>query len=692
MDLTMNPSLTRTATAPADRTFPMAELWQVAPDYTLKRCIDVALAGTMLLLTAPLFVLIAVAIKLEDGGPVFFTQERWGRWGERFRVHKFRSMRSGPVEVVVKPAGRNDARVTRVGRVLRGMALDELPQLWSVLRGDMSFVGPRPLAVGEARPDTGCGLVEDIPGFFERLAVRPGLTSLATIYIPKDSPPEVKFRYDGRYIARRRLSLDLHLIVMSIFISLLGRWESRCAKLAGIAPGRHDLAGREGVIRMPIPIHVGRRAAVLLLTVGVVFSAVPVTAQQSAGEGRDEFDAQVQALMNADLKLGPFFIRPGVGVGTAYESVPIRGNSDEPPQVVGDAVFKLSPRLDVVMPFRGQHEIKATGQLIYNWYSRFSELRNWDRIARASYRYRGDWLDVRVADDLTDRQVSFLDYVGDGGSSSNPQFDLDTRHRERRNNTFARVGITKFHRTDLQFRGGYETIRYKEDLIETDVPLSDELDRNEASFGTTARLRARPKTTVGIVYDYLNADYVETASFRDHGTHRIAGLLELDRSAGVFGSVELGYRNLSPRSPDETGFNGVVFKGRLGTIVGQRIRVWLNGVRDTTPTFWDANIFALRHGAGGEVEVPLSTDFTLSGDIGRFWLDYPVETTASLVDGSVLTAERRDRVWNYGATFGWTKDRNQSYRLRIGYYDRASNFDTQSLHGWRVSTGVQFSR
>ena len=88
----------------------------------------------------------------------------------------------------------------------------------------------------------------------------------------------------------------------------------------------------------------------------------------------------------------------------------------------------------------------------------------------------------------------------------------------------------------------------------------------------------------------------------------------------------------------------------------------------------------------------MSADFTMSADLGRFWLEYPVETTAPILDGTLLTAQRRDRVWNYGATVSWTKHRTQIYRLRVGYYDRTSNFDTQSLHGWRLSTGVTFSR
>src|SRR4030088_195622 len=115
----------------------------------IKRAFDVVLSGFGLLVSAPLWVLFAAAIKLQDGGPIFFTQERVGRAGLVFKALKFRSMivdadaATGP-----KQAQRHDTRVTPVGRLLRATAMDELPQLWNIFCGDMSFVGPRPLRPG----------------------------------------------------------------------------------------------------------------------------------------------------------------------------------------------------------------------------------------------------------------------------------------------------------------------------------------------------------------------------------------------------------------------------------------------------------------------------------------------------------------------------------------------------------------
>jgi len=200
----------------------------------LKRSLDIFLSGIMLFLSVPVFLPIALAIRLEDGGPIFYRQERWGKGGTRFRVYKFRTMvpdadrKFGLIQAV-----ENDRRITRIGRLLRAMGLDELPQILNILAGEMSFVGPRSLAVGEVVKDDKRELLryEDIPGFRRRLSVRPGLTGLATIYIPKDASPYRKFRYDLLYIRRQSIWLDLHLIALSFWISFRGKWETRSSKI-----------------------------------------------------------------------------------------------------------------------------------------------------------------------------------------------------------------------------------------------------------------------------------------------------------------------------------------------------------------------------------------------------------------------------------------------------------------------------
>ena len=201
-----------------------------APQRFAKRAFDACLAASGLIGSSPLWALFAVAIKLEDGGPVFYGQERVGQGGRTFFVWKFRTM-IPDAEAAVGPvqATERDPRVTRVGRVLRATALDELPQLWNIFRGDMSFVGPRALRPGEIEV-LGSGRVErleDVSGFARRCTVRPGLTGIAQIFAPRDIPRRAKFRYDALYLQRPGFWLDLRLILLSFWITFRGRWESR---------------------------------------------------------------------------------------------------------------------------------------------------------------------------------------------------------------------------------------------------------------------------------------------------------------------------------------------------------------------------------------------------------------------------------------------------------------------------------
>ncbi|MGH9372502.1 MAG: sugar transferase, partial [Vicinamibacterales bacterium] len=205
----------------------------LVPPPHLKRLFDATLAGAGLFLSAPVWGLAAALIKLEDGGPVFFRQERVGQNGATFRVLKFRSMvvhaerDHGPLQ-----ASAGDARITRIGRLMRATAMDELPQLVNIFKGEMSFVGPRALRPGEIESvgDGSVVAMETIDGYKERTAVQPGLTGIAQIYAPRDVTRRHKFRYDRVYVKRRSFWLDIRLILVSFWISMRGTWEHRQRK------------------------------------------------------------------------------------------------------------------------------------------------------------------------------------------------------------------------------------------------------------------------------------------------------------------------------------------------------------------------------------------------------------------------------------------------------------------------------
>ncbi|HEV8617611.1 MAG TPA: sugar transferase [Methylomirabilota bacterium] len=199
-----------------------------ALDRAAKRAVDVALSAIGLGLLLPAWGLLALAIKLEDGGPVFFAQERWGEGQRTIRVRKFRSMAVHAADRAVQ-AVAGDRRITRVGRLMRATALDESPQLLNIFMGEMSFVGPRVLPINEIQArERDAALPDDaIPGFELRCAVPPGLTGLAQLYAPRDVPRRQKFRYDSLYVRRRSVWLDLRLIALSIFVSITGQWQRR---------------------------------------------------------------------------------------------------------------------------------------------------------------------------------------------------------------------------------------------------------------------------------------------------------------------------------------------------------------------------------------------------------------------------------------------------------------------------------
>lgn len=182
-------------------------------EYWGKRILDVSMSSLMLLLFSPFMLIIAAAIKLEDGGPVFYRQKRVTKGGRVFDILKFRSMRPDAEKDGAKVCTVNDDRITRIGHIIRATRLDEIPQLINILKGDMSIVGPRPERVEHVEKYTA-----QLPEFAYRLRVRGGLTGYAQIYGKYNTGAEDKLKMDLMYIERQSLLLDLQLIFLTIKI------------------------------------------------------------------------------------------------------------------------------------------------------------------------------------------------------------------------------------------------------------------------------------------------------------------------------------------------------------------------------------------------------------------------------------------------------------------------------------------
>lgn len=192
-------------------------LWQVR----IKRIIDVLFGSFLGICSLPICLLAAIAIKLDDRGPVFYSQERIGLYGKPFTVYKFRTMRTDAEKYGAQWATKKDPRITRIGHFLRKTRIDELPQILCVLKGDMSMVGPRPeraVFIGKLR--------EQIPFYISRLKMKPGLTGWAQVCHHYDTSIEdvqIKLQYDMYYYENMSLLLDFQILVRTVYVVLTGK-------------------------------------------------------------------------------------------------------------------------------------------------------------------------------------------------------------------------------------------------------------------------------------------------------------------------------------------------------------------------------------------------------------------------------------------------------------------------------------
>ena len=195
---------------------PILHLNQLGPqqfEKVIKRLMDIIVSFIVLVITSPIMLIVAICIKLEDHGPVLYSQTRLTQYEREFKIYKFRSMRVDAEKNGVQFAKENDDRITKVGKVIRAMRLDELPQVFNILKGDMSLVGPRP-----ERPEFANKIYNELPEFRYRLKVKAGLTGYAQIYGKYNTTLKDKLLLDLLYIENYSLLLDIKLIFMTVKI------------------------------------------------------------------------------------------------------------------------------------------------------------------------------------------------------------------------------------------------------------------------------------------------------------------------------------------------------------------------------------------------------------------------------------------------------------------------------------------
>jgi len=179
------------------------------------RTIDICLSLIGIVIGIPLIIIFGILIKLEDKGPIIYKQERVGKHGKLFNVYKLRSMRVDAEKYGAQWAQDNDPRILKVGNFIRKTRIDEIPQLFNILKGDMSIIGPRP-----ERPMFTMQFNDDIDGFINRLLVKPGLTGWAQVNGGYEMIPEEKLKWDIDYIQSRNILMDIRIIFKTIFKSV----------------------------------------------------------------------------------------------------------------------------------------------------------------------------------------------------------------------------------------------------------------------------------------------------------------------------------------------------------------------------------------------------------------------------------------------------------------------------------------
>lgn len=182
-----------------------------------QRIMDLVLSIIGLVIGLPLIAIFGILIKIEDKGPITYKQERLGKCGRRFYIYKLRFMRTDAEKFGAQWAEKDDPRITKVGKFIRKTRIDEIPQLFNILKGDMGLIGPRP-----ERPNFTVQFNEEIPGFINRLAIKPGLTGWAQVNGGYEITPEEKLKEDIYYIKNRSILLDFKILFKTVKVVLTG--------------------------------------------------------------------------------------------------------------------------------------------------------------------------------------------------------------------------------------------------------------------------------------------------------------------------------------------------------------------------------------------------------------------------------------------------------------------------------------
>jgi len=447
---------------------------------------------------------------------------------------------------------------------------------------------------------------------------------------------------------------------------------------------------------MPFPVETStmfRRAPAALFTLTIAFlvmCASPVHAQDSRprkprqGVQSDDPTKIPAGLQFADLKLGPLYLQPRVGVSELGYDSNILGSPSV--AAIDDSRATVSAGTRIVVPFRADHMISGDAQVDYLWFNQTKELRTFNGAFDGRYEFEGERLESTIYSRYIDAQRGQLDVIEIGNEVASGNYEIFGRVRERVFDLGGRLQFDVGSRFVAEPRGRRRRIRYQDDP-ENGQFLSASLDRTEDSVGALIGYRFTAKTTLGFDTDYQINDYVSLANPRDATTRRLAGKVEFDQSAPMYGAVLAGHRKLTPTEDGIVGFEGFVLDASLAFAPGGVMEITLIGDRDVFPSYWFDSIYFLREGGGATALFQVRRSLAIGADFTYYQHGYPTEATAEQVDGTTLTAKRNDKISRVVGRLEWRQSGSTRITFRVGWVERLSNFDIATTDGLVVGGG-----
>jgi hypothetical protein len=405
-------------------------------------------------------------------------------------------------------------------------------------------------------------------------------------------------------------------------------------------------------------------------------------------EGAAEGTQIPPELAIADLKFGPFYLQPRATFKDLGWDNNITGQREGAGK---SADFRATPGggLKIALPFRQNHMITGDGQIDYLWYRENPQLRTFNGAAVAQYAYTSDMFEVDLLNRYVDAQQTQTGLIQIGDGTVEPEFEIFEAARQR-TNLAQFTGTWHLNPFHLEGRTSRRVVRIKE-LDPEATSLAESLDRTEETVGGTVGFQVTPKSRLAFVVDWTNYDYETAGNIREAETYRAGAKIDLDPTAPLNGSVLVGYRDLAPRRSEALGFEGVVVDGEIGVQPGGVLAITLAGTRDAFPSFFGSNIYYIRQGGGISILAQAVRELAVGADVSLHEHRYPVEASATQDDGSTLTAERLDRVYQFTGRLQWSQSAWTAIGIRIGWVNRTSNFDFANIDGLVVATSYSLT-